>query len=196
MGTNEINSLIDHLNKLDHGPISDSEKPVVLKLLSSCWPDLHGSDDQKTSEDKLCRAEELAWDGSILTFALERHGGTVNGSTRGALHYWEVDILSGRAEIVRRGVRQLSPMDHRMNTSAKAENVANQILSNEQHKNLQWRPNNYVVLNIGEIIPETNAQTTASRRKKFRAKLESVMLTHGWKRQDHGNKMGFIKPSS
>ena len=83
-------------------------------------------------------------------------------------------------------------MARRMNIRAEAEVVVNQILSGEQHKNLQWRPNNYVILNISEIIPETYAQTTASRRKRFRAELESVMLTHGWKRQDHGNKMGFV----
>jgi len=194
MKTDTLNTLTDYLNKLGHGLVSDHGK--TLMLLSGCWEALEGSDDQRTSADKLYRAEKLSWDGSILSFILERHGATVNGSSRAEVHHWEVNINTRNANILKKGVKQLYPMSPRMNFKMVAEGVANQILTGEQHENIQWRTDDYVVLNIGEVIPETNQQTTTYRRKRFRGELETIMSVHGWKRDDFGNKMGFIRPDT
>jgi hypothetical protein len=56
----------------------------------------------------LYRAEDVAWTPPFLTFTLERHGGTVNGSSRAELHHWEVNIETGVATIVKVGRRQLT----------------------------------------------------------------------------------------
>ncbi len=128
METDKLNALTDHLNKLGYGSISNSDTFEVLNLLSSCWLDLQGSDDQKTDVSKLHRAESLSWDKPMLSFTIERHGGTVNGSSRAALHHWVVDLNTGCANISLTGVLQLTPMSPKMDIGAVAEKVANQIL--------------------------------------------------------------------
>lgn len=188
----KINALIEKLNTLGHGPVPSLNKTEVLNLLSGCWQYLKGSDNQKTLPYKLSRAENLSWDGSILSFALERHGGTVNGSSRAELHNWVVDLVNNGATISKTGMRQIRSMAPRMDIKQKANEVAEQILSREHHENIEWRTADHVVLNINRIIPETNMKTTTDRRKRFRAELEKIMLNQGCDRKDFGSKMGFV----
>lgn len=75
-------------------------------------------------------------------------------------------------------------MASRMDIKTKANEVAEQILSREQHENIEWRTTNHVVLNISRIIPETNMKTTTDRRKRFRAALEKIMSDQGCGRED------------
>ena len=192
----KINELIEKLNKLGHGPVPDSNKTEVLNLLSGYWQYLKGSDNQKTLPYKLSRAENLSWDGSILSFVLERHGSTVNGSSRAELHHWDVNLVNNCANISKTGIRQIYPIAPRMDIKQKANEVAEQILSREQHENIEWRTANHVVLNISRIIPETNMKTTTDRRKRFRAELEKIMSNQGCDRKDFGSKMGFVLPDA
>ena len=192
----KINELIEKLNTLKHGLVPGSNKTEVLNLLSGCWQYLDGSDDQNTTAEKLYRAEKLAWDGTILSFILERHAGTVNGSSRAALHHWNVDLAKNYAKISETSPRQIYPMDSQMDIKKKANEVAEQILSREQLENIEWRTANHVVLNISRIIPETNMKTTTDRRKRFRAELEKIMSNQGCDRKDFGSKMGFILPDA
>jgi hypothetical protein len=86
-----------------------------------------------------------------------------------------------------------------MDTQLKAQEVAANILNERDHPSLSWENNReYVVIAIGEIIPETEVvpQTTQERRRRFRRDLEKIMLERGWMRKDKGNKMGFLRPSS
>lgn len=172
--------------------IEGEVKNTIIELLCNCWSSLHGSTDQSTSADKIYRAENLAWSPPNLCFVLERHGGTVNGSSRAELHHWEVDVTSGVASIIKIGRRQLVPMAKRMDTLAKAQETAKLIYSRVEHPYIHWvEPGVYAVVNIGNVIPETNKQTTASRRKKYREQLEKEMLESGWVRNDQGNKVGY-----
>lgn len=41
--------------------------------------------------------------------------------------------------------------------------------------------NGTVNLKMGEIVPATNRQTTAARRKRLRAHLNSLLAPYGWK---------------
>ncbi|MCD2451122.1 hypothetical protein GO003_012035 [Methylicorpusculum oleiharenae] len=174
--------------------ITGKSSSKVLDLLRECWPHLKGSGEHNTYWDKIYRAENLHWKPPILHFELERHGATVNGSSRADVHYWEVDLDEGTAKIERRGHRQLEKMSPRMNVKAKAMEIANTIMRGLEHPALKW-DNNYetVVLTISQIIPETIPQTTASRRKRFKDCLDSMLLEYGWVRKNHGNKIGFIK---
>lgn len=165
---------------------------TVLGLLGECWESLGGSCDQNTTFDKVYRAENLSWKPPILSFVLERHGGTVNGSSRAELHHWEVNVAAGVAEIAKTGHRQLCPMDKRMNTDAIAQETAKLIQSRAQHESLKWvEPGVYVVVQIGKVIPETVKQTTAARRARYSERLDSIMHDLGWVRADKGNRMGF-----
>lgn len=195
METDSLNELIDLLEELGPGLIVDSNKSKVLNLLTLCWQALPGSDDQNTHAHKLHRAEDLLWNKPKLSFTLERHGATVNGSSRAELHHWVVNLEAKCAEISRTNVRQLSPMSTRMDCKKIAEEVADRILNGEEHETIEWRMVNYAVLNIGKVIPETNQQTTANRRRRFREALEERMQLRGWIRKDLGNKMGFVRPS-
>jgi len=50
-----------------------------------------------------------------------------------------------------------------------------------RHPSLLWKSDKKVQVRIGEVIPETYKQTTADRRKRFKKKLEELLLLHGWR---------------
>jgi len=173
-------------------PYVDDNCLRILAELSQCWESIPGSDVKSTTADKLRRAEEVCWTPPILSFTLERHGGTVLGSSRASLHYWEVDTEQPEARIVNTSVRQLSPKAQVMDIDAKANEIATLILNGVNDRRVTWiEDRQRVQVNIGEVIPETNPQTTQGRRKRFRVVLASLMSEANWTRQDVGNKIGF-----
>ncbi len=190
-----MQDLLEYLNQLPQGQIAQDHKQRVLDLLTNCWAGISGSEDQSTMADKLYRAEELSWSFPILSFKMERHGGTVNGSSRAELHHWEVDCVAENAAILRTGARQLKPMSKRLNTKELAQRVADAIVLGDATDDLNWYDDGaYAVVVIGNVIPMTNQQTTAFRRKRFRADLEEIMKAQGWARKDRGNVIGFLRP--
>jgi hypothetical protein len=68
------------LIKARPGPVENTE---VEGLLIECWGLLGGSSQEGTTADKLSgRIENLRWQPPYLLFQIERHGGTVMGSSR------------------------------------------------------------------------------------------------------------------
>jgi hypothetical protein len=175
--------------------LNKNDRANLKQLLENCWESLKGSDDQKTNATKIYRAENIFWNSPILSFVLERHGGTVNGSSRAFLHYWEVDVEQGTANIVKEGWRQLSPTSSRLDTNRLAKEVADIILQGGDDLTLDWSSGrDYVVINIGKIIPDEGVSgTTQNRRKRFNKHLEAIMVDHGWVRRNKGNKTGFVR---
>src|SRR4051812_47015376 len=101
-----MDNLKKHLAKFTPGRISETEE--IESLLAPCWDDLDGSDEGGMDGDKLLgRMEKVVWSPPVLTFVIERHGGTVNGSTRAELQHWTVDLDAGTAEIAESKTRQL-----------------------------------------------------------------------------------------
>lgn len=134
--------------------ITENSRPKVLELLQECWPHLSGSDEHNTRSDKIYRAENLRWMPPILYFELERHGATVNGSSRADVHHWEIDVDDGTAQVVKEGRRQLTKMAPRMDVRAKAKEIADAILNGREHPSFNWDNNQeWVVITISEIIP-------------------------------------------
>lgn len=190
-----MKSLQDLLSTIPPGHMSDGDCLQVLAELSQCWESIPGSDVKSTTADKLRRAEEVCWTPPILSFKLERHGGTVLGSGRASLHYWEVNTEQPEARIVNTSVRQLSPKAQVMDIEKMANEIATLILNGVDDRRVTWLEDRQrVQVNIGEVIPQTNPQTTQGRRKRFRAILASLMSEANWTRQDVGNKIGFRRP--
>ena len=65
----------------------------LSKLLTFCWESFDGSSETSMAADKIDgRARGFKWKSPILTFEIERHGGTVIGSTRADRQEWTIDV--------------------------------------------------------------------------------------------------------
>jgi hypothetical protein len=59
--------------------------------------------------------------------------------------------------------------------------VINDIVNNNRKSEvIDWVSDNKVKVLIGKIIPEGNWQTTSGRRKRFRGKLDELLIAKGW----------------
>ena len=108
------------------GAIHDT-KPL-LNVLSVCWDEFAGSGDQAMAPYKLHRMEQASWNPPLLTFIIERHGGTVMGSTRAELQRWVVDVKAMTAKCDNVSHRQVSPMQRQLDVKPLAEDVARLIV--------------------------------------------------------------------
>jgi hypothetical protein len=96
-------------------------------LLAKCWHELEGAGETAMTELKLDRAEDLRWDPPILSFVIERHGGTVLGSSRAKLHEWRVDLDRKTAHCERGRYRQLRPAAPKFDVKAPAARVVDAV---------------------------------------------------------------------
>jgi hypothetical protein len=131
--------------------------------------------------DKLWRMEDPAWSPPYLEFSIERHGQTVMGSSRGSVYRWRVNVDKGTAGIVGEKRRQLYAMDKRLDVKPIAESLADAIIHGKADARLTIAKDGAVRLKIGDIIPETNKETTAARRSRLRKHLCAILAPHSWK---------------
>src|SRR4051812_8749544 len=89
-----VNSLRAHLATVQRA-ITDTT--ALECLLAACWPELGGDHGGMEGCKLLGRMEDVVWNPPQLTFSVERHGGTVQGSTRAELQRWTVDVERGTA---------------------------------------------------------------------------------------------------
>ena len=72
-------ALRKYMQSVPPGKVEDGGK--ALDLLTMAWDCLSGGRETGMWAGKLTRrAEELEWDPPLLSFRIERHGGTVHGS--------------------------------------------------------------------------------------------------------------------
>ena len=128
------------------------------------------------------RMERVEWHRPILTFLIERHGGTVLGSTRAELQPWSVDLDRGTATCERTGHRQLSPMARRVDVGPIADEVAGRIVVGKSDDRLSWLGDGRVRVELGRIFPERSGykQTVQGRRQRLREALIERLTTKGW----------------
>ena len=176
----QLAELRRYLERLPVGDISDSERTEVLNRLVEVWERLPGGEDQSTTSRKLGRAEKLRWAPSDLTFILERHGGTVNGSSRASLHHWVVNVESGHASLSKRGIRQLTPMDKRFDAKAAAKEVAKLIIEQRHDPRINWLANGVVQVVLTKAAPSGSEQTQADRNRRLRQALNAELSASGW----------------
>jgi hypothetical protein len=79
------------------GSITDLDR--AAGLLAAAWPDLDGSRDMRMESRKLGRIESAEWAPPVLSFQIERDGGTVLGSTRAEIQIWHADLGRRTAEV-------------------------------------------------------------------------------------------------
>ncbi len=173
-------NLEELLSSLSVGPVQDVSS--VERLLIEAWDSLAGSDQGGMQAYKLRgRTEDADWQPPCLTFVIERHGGTVMGSTRAELQTWCVNISSWSAAIISTRRRQLEPTAPRLDVRPLAQEVADAILHDRESPSLKRLPDGRVKVLIGTLIPDVSyQQTTAGRRRRFRQALEALIRPAGW----------------
>lgn len=176
-----MQQLFERLQPIPAGKITDGEE--IISLLADCWDQLQGSNENGMQSDKLLgRAEDLFWEPPFLCFTIERHGGTVLGSTRAELQQWRVNVENRSASCSTGGWRQLKPVQPKLNVKPIAEEIVSLILNRKEDSRLKWNKNGSVRIAIGNIIPASSAvaQTLAGRRKRFRGEVDRLLTDHGW----------------
>jgi len=158
----------------------------MLPLLQEAWPEIGGSDQEAMATHKLARLEDPAWDAPVLSFTMERHGGTALGSSRAELQRWYVNLDSREAEVGPAGVRQLRDQNPRLDVRPLAREVAAAINAMTDDPRVKW-------LEVGgrkvaqpvlsRIIPNDLSvpkQTAQGRRGRFRHALQEELAALGW----------------
>ncbi len=176
-----IDGLLDYLQTLTPGPVSDTS--LLERLLMESWGEFSGSEAEKMAGFKLSgRMEDAEWRPPVVRFRIERHGGTVMGSTRAERHEWNIDINARTATCMNVGHRQISPMAPRLDVRPIAEEMVNLILQRKSDERLKWKDDGSVQVQIGKILPEGSAatQTLVARRKRFRQAVEALLGEAGW----------------
>lgn len=158
------------------GPINTEDKARLEELLFRAWPMLPGADEGGMEARKLAgRTEIPGWNPPVLSFRIERHPGTVHGSTRGELQFWEVNVHQPQAHIARTTPKQLRKMSPRLDVVPIAQDISSAICGNVEHKHLKWLEagKRVRVIDMATLIPANNQQTASSRRRRFREKLDA-----------------------
>ena len=171
--------LQQYLDSVPFGAITDTD--TLIPLLKNAWPEFDGSDRCGMKNDKLTRIENVRWDPPYLEFTIERHGGTLLGSSRGELQHWMIDIIKGIARTSTSGYRQLHRPQHPLDVKPLMERVVTAI-NGRDDSCLVRRPKGSVQVRVGMLIPESSAakQTVTDRRRRFRSELNERLATVGW----------------
>lgn len=177
-----IQNLRTYLHCVDPGEVPFGHVSEIERLLRDCWHELEiTTDDEKLEPHKLLnRTESLTWKEPFLTFEIERHGATVSGSVYAEVHTWSINVESGHAALESRRRRQVHPKDKRLDVKPLAQEIAALIVDGVKDERLRWKGIERVRVEIGEVIPATNEQTTSGRRRRFRAELCRLLNEHGW----------------
>ena len=172
------------LQTCGEGEIDSAMKPAIIEILGENWEDIPGANCEKTYPYKIKRAQDepMKWEAPILSFKLERHGGTVMGSKKAEIHSWVIDTQKRRAQIVNKSPRYLVPPDRKWDPTPLAQELFRAIAQRQEHPNLKWDNENTTVRLIGirDLIPGDNNQTLQGRRKKFRENLQELLSEKGW----------------
>jgi len=175
-----MDELQDYLSRLKPGPVEETTH--LERLLAKVWDDLGGDEAGMTGHKLIGRMKQVEWTPPVLTFVIERHGGTVLGSTRADLQRWTVDLDLGTATAEGIRHRQLSPMARRVDVEFIADEIAARIVDGEADDRLRWLGEGRVRVEAGRIFPEKSGykQTVQDRRRRLREALIERFSPMGW----------------
>src|ERR1700758_537579 len=146
-------ALKSYLDSLQPGPL---EKEPLEPLLVSAWDELEGSADGGMESYKLKgRMETIAWHPPILSFQIERHGGTVNGSVYAEMQQWEVDCEKGVANYDKFNSRrrQVAAKNRPLKVAPIAKEIADVIRRGVADDRVKWLSSSEAKVLIAEVIP-------------------------------------------
>jgi hypothetical protein len=183
------------LANLPDGPIPAREQTRITDLLAAAWDELQGSDAEGMTAAKIRgRIEDLTWQPPCLSFTIERHGGTVLGSTRAELHRWEVNVATGEAAVVATSrFRQVAPRARPVPVGPLVAEVAHAIKHHQEHPAVAWlsRTRVRVIASRVEGLRSPFEQTAAGRRRRFGAVLDQQLAPLGWLRRPVPNRFEY-----
>jgi hypothetical protein len=175
-----IEALRAHLN--NNGDLGDEG----LRLLQAAWPEFSGSGVSGMEAHKLPRVEQVAWHESHLEFVIERHGGTVLGSSRAELQRWSLDFDKRIAEMAEQRYRQLRPRRAALDVDDLADELVDKMERSLDDSRLEWSPDRQTARIIVQaaINPEGEMlakQTAEGRRGRLREALLARLPRRGWR---------------
>ena len=176
-----MKNLLQLLSSLRPGSVTDTD--ALEGPLAASWHEFAGGDEQGMEGYKLRgRTWDVDWNPPVLTFGIDRHGGTVQGSSRAERHRWIVDIFARTATCEKIGFRQLRPMAARLDVRPLAEEVSKLILEHQEDDCLIWNEDRSVRVQIGKIIPANSAvqRTLEGRRRRFHKAVRDLLTRDGW----------------
>jgi len=173
--------LMAYLKHTPEGEIADTAE--LEELLAECWDEFHGDYGGMEPQKLFGRLEDVLWRPPMLEFVIERHGGTVMGSSRAKLQRWKVDIERRTVTVQPSGYRQVSPRQATLDVKPIAKEVAQLILNGKNDDRLKWHEGGRVQVLIGRILPEGSSvrQTLIGRRKRLRSEIARQLAEQGWK---------------
>jgi len=113
--------LLTYLKQTPEGEIADTAE--LEELLAGCWEKFDGDYGGMEPHKLLGRMENVLWRPPILEFVIERHGGTVMGSSRAELQYWAVDLEHKSVTTYVEGYQQISPRAAPLDVKSIAEEI-------------------------------------------------------------------------
>ncbi|MDZ7839629.1 MAG: hypothetical protein U5R46_02235 [Gammaproteobacteria bacterium] len=154
-----LDKLRQHLMSLPNGEVANVG--VVEGLLSDAWHELGLSREGGMTADKLVgRMENVHWDPPELSFEIERHGGTVMGSSRAEIQDWTVDVNECLARVGTGRFKQVQPRAKPLDVQPLVEEVGLLIIEGRQDERLSWDGADRVRVNIAIIIPRDGPKQT------------------------------------
>ena len=186
-GPEALRVLRELLDNCPPGKIASNLEDRVKELLAEVWDMFTGSEEAEMAPYKVTRAEQLQWGPPVLSFIIERHGGTVLGSTRAELQEWYINFETMEASYEEKGYRQLYPTAERWKAEPVAKEIAKLILENKEDPRIQWVGDNRVKILTSKIIPTSYRQTLIGRKRRFYRALDEILGPFGWKRAPNSN---------
>ena len=171
--------LMTYLEQTPEGEITDTVE--LEKLLAECWDEFTGDRGGMEPQKLLGRMEDVLWRPPLLEFVIERHGGTVMGSSRAESQHWIVDVEHKTVTMGVKSYRQISPRATALDVNPIAEEIVQQVLSRARDDRLKWSRKGQVQVLIGKILPESSAykQTLLARRSRLSSAIEKTLFAHG-----------------
>jgi len=180
----ELQQLKRLLHPVPSGLLAKGIAGEVESLMIRLWGHLGGSEAESTTADKLSgRIEEIRWEPPHVTFQIERHGGTVMGSSRAEIHEWIVNLDTAEANCSAGRFRQIRPRNPALDVKPLLETIVREIQAGVISPNLKWFGAERVKVIIGKLVPaDCPEQTLLGRRKRFKKVLEPRLAQLGWQR--------------
>jgi hypothetical protein len=186
--TEALENLRSYLAQVPAGELDFTTNKETERLLAKCWDELNfeSRGANLTAYKLVNRTEQLTWEPPLLTFKIERHGATTNGSVYAHVYSWTVNVARGTATMdewpKRRLVGTRAP---RLKIEPSVDEILNLVLNCTNDQRLKWSDNRLEVkLLLNKIVPANNWQTQQSRNVRFWKAFVIKVREHGWEAAD------------